>query len=104
MELWNKYASAYPETQTHTQKGTDSNPNPVLLELDSTTYGHESDMCSNQALNELDLNFSKSTLSGFGVRSDVGPYVAYFQQWADKHNASDAVDAYVKLCVQDLID
>jgi hypothetical protein len=37
-------------------------------------------MCSNQALNELDLNFSKSTLSGFGVRSDVGPYVAYFQQ------------------------
>jgi hypothetical protein len=37
-------------------------------------------MCSNQALKEIELHFSKSTLSGFGVRSDVGPYVAYFQQ------------------------
>jgi hypothetical protein len=37
-------------------------------------------MCSNQALNEIDLNFRKSTLSGYGVRSDVGPYVAYFPQ------------------------
>jgi hypothetical protein len=37
-------------------------------------------MCSNQALQEIDLNFSNSTLYGFGVRSDVDPHVAHFKQ------------------------
>ena len=71
MELLNKYESAYP--QTHTQKGTDYNP--VLFELDSKTYWKEIPIL-------LDFDQRTSTLdnSGFGVRSEVCPYVDDFKQ------------------------
>jgi hypothetical protein len=90
----------YPDTQTHTQKGTDSNPNPVWLELDSTTYWKEIPI-----LIEFDQRTSTLSNSGFGARSDVCPYVEDFKQWSDRSvgvSKSDAVNVYVPLCVGDI--